>query len=384
METPDTGEAGCGYARATDALTRRRLACLALLGVPVAGVGFCASFAGVSAMFEPWRWAWAVPVTVDVTILTCTLALLFGAEVGHRWAPVRPVLYGLITTTVYLNWATATTLAERVGHAAAPAVYAFLVEMLVSWERFRRRLTGPARDGVPFGVWLTAPRFAWAVQRTIWRTGAPGYAHAEAVLRARRELAGRWRQRHGRRWRTAIDPADRVRYEHYAVHADAVRLDAPAAERERVSLRPNAPQTHPPAAPAAEPDTVAPIKRDGHEPGPDPDARADAAGSVLGESLEAEAAALITRLGRVPSLRTMQRELGVGRPKAAAVLAHLAVEPNAPSVPGAPLLNAPPDAASAVEQSRAGPQRNGHRGVRVVSPSPAPVSRNDQNGGHRS
>jgi hypothetical protein len=211
METPDTGEAGCGYARATDALTRRRLACLALLGVPVAGVGFCASFAGVSAMFEPWRWAWAVPVTVDVTILTCTLALLFGAEVGHRWAPVRPVLYGLITTTVYLNWATATTLAERVGHAAAPAVYAFLVEMLVSWERFRRRLTGPARDGVPFGVWLTAPRFAWAVQRTIWRTGAPGYAHAEAVLRARRELAGRWRQRHGRRWRTAIDPADRVR-----------------------------------------------------------------------------------------------------------------------------------------------------------------------------
>jgi hypothetical protein len=192
MDAPEISKAGCGQVGSTDARTRRRLACLALLGVPVAGVGFCASFAGVSAMFEPWRWAWAVPVTVDVTILTCTLALLFGAEVGHRWAPVRPVLYGLITTTVYLNWATAATLAERVGHAAAPAVYAFLVELLVSWERFRRRLTAPERDGVPVGVWLTAPRFAWAVQRTIWRTDAAGYADAEAVLRARRELAGRW------------------------------------------------------------------------------------------------------------------------------------------------------------------------------------------------
>src|SRR6266542_3649415 len=37
--TPDTSEIACGHARETDARTRRRLACLALLGVPGAGVG---------------------------------------------------------------------------------------------------------------------------------------------------------------------------------------------------------------------------------------------------------------------------------------------------------------------------------------------------------
>jgi hypothetical protein len=234
----------------TPSQLRGRLAVLAVLAVPVAVLGFGASYSGVSGMFEPWGWAPAVPLIVDLTILVLTLSLLFGAEAGHRWAPTRPVLYLLIGTTVYLNAASAKPppaavgrgisewlTAERVGHAAAPAVYAVLLELGASWVRHLRDLAEPAREGVPAGVWATRPLHAWSLQRLMWATGERCYAAAaERHLRHRlaaAELRGAPQER-----------LARIRLRHYAVLPSAAALaagDSPGALGHAPGERPAGP-----------------------------------------------------------------------------------------------------------------------------------------------
>jgi len=168
------------------------------VAVGVAGVGGVRSFEAVSDRFN----SALVPLTADGMIVACTALRLAALSRGWRLPGSLVITYAFITGTVWLNVASAHSLADAVAHALAPLAYAALVEMLAHMlrlhlglveplERRRTGVAGLARLG--WLTWITSPLVTTRVGLHLARTGGDDPVAARALVQQLIRMSSRLR-----------------------------------------------------------------------------------------------------------------------------------------------------------------------------------------------